>query len=69
MFCAEKFLSSPPTKIFWIRHWPEPPAAGDQWGSGGEAPSRRRLGGLEAEPPVPENFAFFCKNSLILGLF
>ena len=35
------------------------PAAGNQWGSGGKAPSRRRL----------ENFAFFCKNNFILGLF
>ena len=27
------------------------------------------LGGLEAEPPALENFAFFCKNKLILELF
>ena len=40
------------------------------WGSGGKAPSRRRLGGLGAELPALENFAFFfCKNNLILGLF
>ena len=49
----------------------EHPAAGGQWGSGGEAPSRRRLGvwgqspqlpearGMGAEPPALENFAFF----------
>ena len=59
----------------------EPPAAGGQWGSGGEAPScrrlgfvgkapsRRRHGGLGAEPPALENFAFFCKNNFILELF
>ena len=27
------------------------------------------LGGLGAEPPVLENFAFFCKNNFILELF
>ena len=59
----------------------EPPAAGGQRGSEGEAPSRRRLrvwgqtpsrrrqGGLGAKPPALENFAFFCKNNFILGLF
>ena len=40
-----------------------------QWGSGGEAPSRRRHGGLGVEAPALENFAFFSKNNLILGLF
>ena len=30
---------------------------------------RRRHGGLWAEPPALENFAFFCKNNLILELF
>ena len=25
--------------------------------------------GLGAEPPALENFAFFCKNNIILGLF
>ena len=39
------------------------------WGFGGKAPSRRRHGGLGAEPPALENFAFFCKNNFILGLF
>ena len=39
------------------------------WGSGGKAPSRRRHGGYGAEPLVLENFAFFCKNNFILGLF
>ena len=42
----------------------KPPAA-EGWRSGGKAYSRRRHGGLEAEPPTLENFAF-C---LILGLF
>ena len=27
------------------------------------------FGGLGAEPPALENFACFCKNNLILGLF
>ena len=57
----------------------EPPAAGGQWGSGGEAPSRwgsrgkapshQRHGGYEAEALALENFAFFWKNNFILGLF
>ena len=47
----------------------EPPAAGGQMGSGGETPSRRRHGGLGAEPLALNNFGFFCKNNLILGLF
>ena len=42
----------------------KPPAA-EGWRSGGKAYSRRRYGGLEAESPTLENFAF-C---LILGLF
>ena len=29
------------------------------WGSGGKAPNRQRLGGLWAEPPALEIFAFF----------
>ena len=37
-------------------------------GFGGFAPSRRRHGGFGAEPPALENFAFFCKNNLILEL-
>ena len=45
------------------------PAAGGQWGSGGNAPCRRRHEGLGAEPPAFEIFSFFCKNSIILGLF
>ena len=48
----------------------EPPAAGGQRGSGGEAaPIRRRHGGLETKAPALENFAFFCKSNLILELF
>ena len=46
----------------------EPPAAGGLMGSGGEAPSRRRHGGMGAEPRALNNFGFFCKNNLILGL-
>ena len=46
----------------------EPPAAGDQMGSGGETPSRRRHRGLGAKPLALNNFEFFCKNNLILGL-
>ena len=46
----------------------KPPAAGG-WGFGGKAPSRRRHGGLGAEPQALENFACFCKNNFILGLF
>ena len=38
-------------------------------GSGGGAPSRWRHGGVGAEPPALENFACFCKNNFILGLF
>ena len=30
---------------------------------------RRRHGGVGAEPPALENFAFFCKNNLIFRLF
>ena len=32
----------------------EPPAAGGQWGSGGKAPSRRRLGVWGQSPQPPE---------------
>ena len=39
------------------------------WGFWGKAPSHRRHGGVGAEPPALENFAFFCKNNKILGLF
>ena len=27
------------------------------------------IGGLGAEPPALENFAFFFKNNLVLGLY
>ena len=47
----------------------KPPAARGNWGSGGKAPSRRRHGGPGAEPPALENFAFFFKNNLVLGLY
>ena len=33
------------------------------------SPQQPEAGGLGAEPPTLENFAFFCKNNLILGLF
>ena len=46
----------------------EPPAAGGLMGSESQAPSRRRHGGLGAEPLALNNFEFFCKNNLILGL-
>ena len=52
-----------------VRGVVEHPAAGGQWGFGVKAPSRRRHGGLGAEPPALENFVFFCKNNFILGLF
>ena len=45
------------------------PSAAGGWGSGGKPTSRRMHGGLGAEFLVLENFAFFCKNNLILGLF
>ena len=44
-------------------HW------GDVLRSGGEAPSRRRHGVWGRSPQHTKNFAFFCKNNLILGLF
>ena len=47
----------------------EPPAAGGQIGSGEETPSHRRHGGLGAELLTLNNFGFFCKKYLILGLF
>ena len=47
----------------------ELPAAGGQMGSGGETLRCRRHGGLGAEPLALNNFGFFCKNNLILGLF
>ena len=40
----------------------EPPAAGGQMGSGGETPSRRRHGGLGAEPLELNNFGFFLQK-------
>ena len=51
----------------------EPPAAGGQWGSGGEAlgswgKAPRKFWAKLFEPPALENFAFFCKNNLILEL-
>ena len=40
----------------------ELPASRGQWGSGDKAPSRRRHGGLGAEPPALENFGFFLQK-------
>ena len=47
----------------------KPPAAGCQWGSGGEASSRRRLGVRGQSPKRSKILHFFCKNNFILGLF
>ena len=44
----------------------QPPEAG---GLGAKSPVAGGTGGLGAEPPALENFAFFCKNNFILGLF
>ena len=38
-------------------------------GLGAEPQPLEANGGLGAEPPALENFAFFCKNNFILGLF
>ena len=46
----------------------ESPAAGGLMGSGSQALNRRRHGGLGVEPLALNNFGFFCKNNLILGL-
>ena len=45
----------------------EPPAARGQWGSGGEAPSRRRLGvwGQSPQPPEAREFYFFLLKILL----
>ena len=59
----------------------EPPAAGGQWESGGEAPSRRRQGVWGQSPQPPEargsgggapsarKFCVFLQNNFIFGLF
>ena len=56
----------------------EPPAAGGQWGLGAKPPAvggwgfggkAPAAGGTGVLSPALENFAFFCKNNLILGLF
>ena len=41
--------------------WTRRVARNSQWGA--------VFGGLRAGPPVLKNFAFFCKNNFILGLF
>ena len=66
--CSQKFAMEGVNFWVWGRSL-QPPKANGGWGSGGEAPSRRKHGGLGAEPPALENFAFFCKNSSILELF
>ena len=45
--------------ISWVTH--RRVARNSHWGE--------CFGGLKEEPPALENFAFFCKNSLILELF
>ena len=35
----------------------------------GQSPQLSEAGGMGAEPPALENFAFFCKMNLILELF
>ena len=50
--------------VVWGRSL-QPTEAG---GSRDKAPTRLRHGGLGAEPPALEYFAFFGKNNLILGL-
>ena len=45
---------------------PQPPEANGDLGAKPQLPEARGSGG---EPPALENFAFFCKNNLILGLF
>ena len=55
---------------FWVWGWSlQPPKANG--GLGAKPADNRGLGakGLRPEPPALENFACFCKNSLILGLF
>ena len=47
----------------------EPPAAGCQWGSGGEAPSAGGWGFGGKAPSARKFCIFFCKNNFILGLF
>ena len=40
------------------------------WNSNGQSPQPpEAIGGLGAEPPALENFAFFLKNNLVLGLY
>ena len=56
----------PPKAIGGLRA--KPPAA-RVWGSGDKAYSHQRHGGLGAEHPTLENFAFFGKTNLILELF
>ena len=38
-------------------------------GSGAKPPAAGGTGAWGREPPALENFAFFCKNNFILGLF
>ena len=49
----------------------EPPAAGGQWGSGGEAPSRWRFRGKAPSHHRrhTRKFCIFLQNNFILGLF
>ena len=57
--CETKLCMSP---TMMIRRVARNSQWGDVRGGGGG-------GGLGAEPPAFKNFAFFCKNNFILGLF
>ena len=61
--CFGSLGAEPPKAVGGPGAKPQPPEAG----SLGTKPTA--AGDLEAEPPTLENFAFFCKNTLILGLF
>ena len=47
---------------------PEPTAAGG-WGFGWQSPQPPEALGSGGLAPALENFAFFCKTNLILGLY
>ena len=49
--------------------WGRSPQLPEAGSLGAKPPAAGGTGVLGAEPPTLENFAFFCKNSFILGLF
>ena len=54
----------------WAAHSQKFAIAGAVLGIWGQSPQLpEAIGGLGAEPPALENFAFFFKNNLILGLY